>query len=159
MPYADREKQRAAVKRLDAARYLLKKEEMLEKGRAWKAANLEHVKKYNKDWLAANRPKANTSGSRRRALEKGLIPSFVLNCPEEKKKILFIQVLRQLMEERTGVTHHVDHMWPLSDGGPHWSGNLQVIPAADNLTKGSKVDPDIKRNIKEALEYASSIRH
>jgi hypothetical protein len=70
MPYADREKQRAAVKRLDAARYLLKKEEMLEKARAWKAANSEHVKTYHREWLAANRPKANASGSRRRALEK-----------------------------------------------------------------------------------------
>jgi hypothetical protein len=157
MPYADREKQRAAVKRLDAARYLLKKEEMLEKARAWKAANSEHVKTYHREWLAANRPKANASGSRRRALERNLVPSFVLNCPEEKKKILFIHVLRQLMEEKTGVAYHVDHMWPLSDGGPHWSGNLQVIPAVDNLTKGSKVDPDIKRNIKEALEYASSL--
>ena len=157
MPYADREKQRAAVKRLDAARYLLKKEELLAKARAWKAANSEHVKAYNKEWLAANRPKANASDSRRRALEKSLVPSFVVNCPEEKKKILFIYVLRRLMEEKTGVAHHVDHMWPLSDGGPHWSGNLQVIPAVDNLTKGSQVDPDIKRNIKEALEYASSL--
>ena len=157
MPYADREKQRAAVKRLDAARYLLKKKEILKKAKVWKAANSEHVKNYQRVWLASNRPKANVAASKRRALEKNLIPSFVLNCPEEKKKILFLQVFRQLMEEKTGVSYHVDHMWPLSDGGPHWSGNLQVIPAVDNLTKGSSVDPDIKRNIKEALEYASSL--
>ena len=42
-------------------------------------------------------------------------------------------------------------MWPLADGGPHWSGNLQIITAEENFNKKDKVDPVIKATIQEML--------
>jgi len=57
-----------------------------------------------------------------------------------------------LFTQIAGVKHHVDHMWPLSDGGPHWSGNLQIITATENLSKHDKVDPNIKATIQEMLK-------
>ena len=46
-------------------------------------------------------------------------------------------------------------MWPLSDGGPHWSGNLQIITAKENMTKGDKVCKLIKKSIRESLSIIS----
>ena len=45
-------------------------------------------------------------------------------------------------------------MWPLSDGGPHWSGNLQIITAEQNLSKSASVCEETKKIIQESLEYA-----
>ncbi len=45
----------------------------------------------------------------------------------------------------TGIQHHVDHIVPLKNDrvtGLHWEGNLAVIPATDNLSKGNRFWPD-----------------
>ena len=73
---------------------------------------------------------------------------------KEKKRLKEVYKLRQVLSDATGIVYHVDHMWPLSDGGPHWSGNLQVIPAQENLSKFTSVDEEIKATIKEGLKYA-----
>ena len=36
----------------------------------------------------------------------------------------------------TGIKHEVDHIWPLSKGGPHLPWNLQVLTKEDG-TKGA----------------------
>ncbi len=46
------------------------------------------------------------------------------------------------LTKETGITHHVDHIWPLSQGGPHIFYNLQVITADENLSKGNKYRPE-----------------
>lgn len=46
---------------------------------------------------------------------------------------------------KTSIPHHVDHIVPIrGDGvcGLHWSHNLRVVPATQNLTKGNSFDPD-----------------
>ena len=45
---------------------------------------------------------------------------------------------RRLTEE-TGVKYEVDHIWPLSKGGPHLPWNLQVLTKEKNRTKGAKL--------------------
>lgn len=39
----------------------------------------------------------------------------------------------------TGIQHHVDHIFPLSRGGLHTIGNLQVLPARINIRKQAKI--------------------
>ena len=43
------------------------------------------------------------------------------------------------LTEETGVKHEVDHVWPLSKGGPHLPWNLQVLTKDENRAKGAKV--------------------
>jgi 5-methylcytosine-specific restriction endonuclease McrA len=45
----------------------------------------------------------------------------------------------QRLTAETGIEHHVDHIWPLSKGGPHLPWNLQVITAAENLQKSNRI--------------------
>ena len=45
---------------------------------------------------------------------------------------------RRLTEE-TGIAHEVDHIWPLSKGGPHLPWNLQVLTKERNRIKGAKL--------------------
>lgn len=45
---------------------------------------------------------------------------------------------RRLTEE-TGIAHEVDHIWPVSKGGPHLPWNLQVLTKEQNRTKGAKL--------------------
>lgn len=151
MPYKDKQKQKEYQKAWDARRYSEHKDTMLEYGKQWKQANREHCKEYNRQWQLNNRDKANASGSIRRARLSESIPTFLNNCKVERDRINFIYMLREWLSKSTGIVHHVDHMWPLSDGGPHWSGNLQVIPGKDNLKKGSTVCPVTKQNVQEAL--------
>ena len=81
------------------------------------------------------------------------------DCPKEKRRIDQVYKLREVFTKITGVQHHVDHMWPLSNGGPHWSGNLQIITAKENLSKNDKVDPSIKATIQEMLIEEEKMRY
>ena len=140
----------------------LDKDVKREKNKAWyqankellhnkRQANREKKAKYDKAYREANKEARFEQVARRKALKKKLIPKHLITCPTEKDRLLKIYRLRALMNEVTGVDHHVDHMWPLADGGPHWSGNLQIIPAEENLSKGAAVDPAIKATIQEML--------
>jgi transposase-like protein len=61
--------------------------------------------------------------------------SEVLLPAKERKKIQELYLEAQYLTETTGVEHHVDHIQPLSKGGEHLMYNLQILPAAENLSK------------------------
>jgi 5-methylcytosine-specific restriction endonuclease McrA len=92
--------------------------------------------------------------SRRRARKRKAIPEFLSDCLVEQRRIRDVYKLRQLIEKITGIPHHVDHMWPLSDGGPHWSGNLQILTASENLRKSNKICKITKKSIRDSLKIA-----
>tara|TARA_B110000459_G_scaffold1841_1_gene1996 strand:- start:27955 stop:28554 length:600 start_codon:yes stop_codon:yes gene_type:complete len=136
------------------AYYEANKEKQVARGKAWKSANKEKRLAYDKAyyeankekrlassraWNEANPEKRNEHHSKRRALKLKAIPEHLRECPFEKNRITQTYKLSNLMTKITGIEHHVDHMWPLSKGGPHWSGNLQVIPAPENLSKKDKL--------------------
>ena len=178
MPCKNKEDARA----YDKAYYEANKKKKLASNKAWKAANRERrlatqkvyreankedTKAYDKDYYEANKKKRAASMkawkaanvdrttyyvSRRKALKLKLIPKHLKNCPVEKQRVLDIYKLRILISKATGIEHHVDHMWPLSDGGPHWSGNLQIITAHENQTKHASVDLEVKHNIQQSLK-------
>ena len=119
--------------------------------KAYRVANKEQAAAYDKAWGKANREVKNALAAKRRALKLKQIPVHLRDCPHEKKRLVETYKLRNILTEATGVQHHVDHMWPLSDGGPHWSGNLQVIPAYDNLSKHTSVCEETKATIIKSL--------
>ena len=145
------------------------KEKVATKQKAWREANKEKLVAYHKayqkankekkkTYREANKEKANASNAKRKALKLKQIPVHLRDCPHEKKRLVEIYKLRNVISEATGVQHHVDHMWPLADGGPHWSGNLQVIPAEENMSKNASVCEDTKATIIKSLYTFESER-
>ena len=128
------------------------KEKVAASGRTYRKGNKEKVAARDRAWREANQDRVNAYTSRRRALKRKLIPKHLKNCPVEKQRVLDIFKLCRLISMATGVKHHVDHMWPVSDGGPEWSGNLQIITAHENLTKHASVDLELKHNIQQSLK-------
>ena len=127
------------------------REEIAVRRKVWNAANREKGRASTRRWSAANKEKRAAKQARRRALKKKQVPVHLRDCPHEKKRLVEIYKLRSILSEATGVQHHVDHMWPLADGGPHWSGNLQVIPAEENINKKASVCEDTKAAIIKSL--------
>jgi len=114
---------------------------------------INRAKKYRQD----NKEKVASWRAKYRALRQEAVPKVLVNCPEESNRIEKTFKLRDLLTKATGTEHHVDHIWPLSKGGPHWSGNLQIITAEENLRKGDKICEETARVIQESLdEYCSS---
>ena len=142
---------REANKEKRAAYHKVWYEDNKEKRAAYYEDNKEKITATNKTYREANPDKSNAKSARRRALKLKLIPKHLKKCPVEKQRVLDIHKLCILISKATGVKHHVDHMWPLSDGGPHWSGNLQNITARENMTKHASVDLEVKQNIQQAL--------
>ena len=135
---------------LKKAYYEANKEMYAETGKAYREANKDKIKAY----YEANKDKTNEKSSRSRARKRNAIPKFLRNCGVEKQRLRDTYKLSQLFSEATGIEHHVDHMWPLSKGGPHWSGNLQILTATENISKSDKLCKITKKNIKASLEIA-----
>jgi|9_EtaG_2_1085328.scaffolds.fasta_scaffold21545_2 hypothetical protein len=93
--------------------------------------------------------------AKRRALLMKSIPDFVIGCDIESKRIKDTYELCTRITKATGIEHHVDHMIPLSKGGWHWSANLQILTAHENVTKHAKVNPDVKKTIEEMYNNAT----
>lgn len=136
---------------LEQRREYNKRPENMEKRRGYNRVNKERISERQKLRRELTKHSVNEWASRRRARKKASIPEFLAECAVERERIKNIYKLREIMSKATGIEHHVDHMWPLADGGPHWSGNLQVIKAEDNLRKGSRVCDKLKRSISESL--------
>tara|TARA_A100000172_G_C2963009_1_gene83173 strand:- start:14 stop:523 length:510 start_codon:yes stop_codon:yes gene_type:complete len=132
--------------------YQADKENIRAKKRAYYQVEKEKIKANTRAWRKANKEKHNACVARRKALKHKRIPKQVRDCPTEKERLRQIYKLCQIFTKATGVQHHVDHMWPISKGGPHWSGNLQIITAAENLTKSTKLNKNIKATIREMLK-------
>ena len=140
------------------AYYEANKERMLDKDKKYREANKEKVLARHKVYYEANKEKSAQRKAKRRALKRKQIPVHLRDCSHEKQRLVQIYKLRNILSEATGVQHHVDHMWPLSDGGPHWSGNLQVIPAEENMSKHASVCEDTKATIIKSLYTFESER-
>lgn len=120
--------------------------------KAYREANKEKIAVRNKAYYEANKEYFLVKTRERQCLIKKAIPKPLRECPIEKDRLVKIYKLRAIISEAAEVKHHVDHMWPLSDGGPHWSGNLQIITAEENLHKSTSVCEETKAVIKESLE-------
>lgn len=123
--WADPEKYRAASRKFSQSNL----EKMSEVNKKYREANPEKVKQWKADDRQRNKHRINADNAKRRAKLRGAL------TPE----ILQMYALRDFyIAMSLGESFHVDHIIPLAKGGLHIADNLQVIPAIDNLRKGSK---------------------
>jgi 5-methylcytosine-specific restriction endonuclease McrA len=107
---------------------------------SWNRKNLDRMRKANRKWRATHPEQAavlaTAHGARRRA--RKLAQTCVCCTPAQ---------LREVYETARILGEHVDHIWPLAEGGKHCRHNLQVIPAEENLRKHAKLTG------KDAMKY------
>ena len=92
-----------------------------------------------RDWQKLNSDKVNATQAKRRANKLRATPKWL--TVDDLNKITEFYVLAKQLEQETGIKYHVDHIVPLQGttvSGLHVPWNLQVIPAAENLTKSNK---------------------
>jgi len=125
-----------------------------EKRTEYNKNNKDKIKERKKKWKENNPALLLQHVANRRARKKRAIPAWLRSCPVEKRRVYTVYLLSRLLAKADGIERHVDHMWPLSDGGPHWSGNLQVLTKEENLEKGAYSCPKLKKQMKLNLKEA-----
>ena len=137
------------------------------RSRKWRENNRERHKASVANWCAKNKVRRNQKEKERRdkvRAEGGTVCTWAKDnpvknaakrakyrlkkvtqtpslSPEEKKAIEDLYWLCRDLELVSGQKYHVDHIVPISKGGPHCLDNLQVLPADMNLSKGANVWP------------------
>lgn len=96
-----------------------------------------------KRWREANPDKVREATKRNWELKKNATPVWANR--------FFLREARELAKLRTklfGFEWQVDHIIPFNNPnvcGLNWEGNIQVIPAIENIRKGNKYDADSNR--------------
>lgn len=93
-----------------------------------------------KAWAKANPDRRAASENRRRAAKLKATPIW---ADQERIALLYKEAQEK---NQDGQPHHMDHIVPLKSKyvcGLHCEANLQVIPGADNISKGNRYWPDM----------------
>jgi hypothetical protein len=128
--YLERAKQYAQAHKEKVSRYQSE----------WRQINAEQKKENDKKWRMANMAKLNSYYSARRDRRRAAEPSWLSAI--EQAQIQEMYDVAAALTTQTGVKHHVDHIHPLKGGGfsgLHVPWNLQVLRAAENLSKGARL--------------------
>lgn len=113
---------------------LANKDKLYARTMAWRGANRERWDEAAKVWREANRPRVRTIWRNRRARVRNAHGSHTVD-----------QILGLLEKQRNRCAacrksltdgYHVDHIVPLARGGSNDIGNIQLLCAACNLSKG-----------------------
>lgn len=156
---------------VSTARYIAKREELLEKQKKYARDNKESRKCYasgrlaetrvttrkyreaNKDkiaevtklWRKNNRHKLTAYQTRREAARILAIPLWA-SCEWEKLVEVEVYHLARLRTQLLGVAHNVDHVIPLTSKlvcGLHCAANFQILTKFENVSKGNRRWPDM----------------
>lgn len=116
-------------------RYREENAEMIsEKAREHRKANLERLRKRQREYYQHNKEIFFAHANKRRARKQS-----ATHPDHDTEREAQMHKLARRLTRMTGEKWHVDHVVPLAQGGYHHHHNLQVIPAAWNLSK--KADP------------------
>jgi hypothetical protein len=110
---------------------------------AWKATHKDQCKAADKIWSAEHRDKRNATEAKRRATKLQATSGWY---SIEHTSIQAIYAEAKMIEEQTGILHHVDHIVPLQSDivcGLHCLANLQILTAKENCSKGNQYWPDM----------------
>lgn len=139
--YYQREKERIR----EAARERYKKDK--EKRRIYAKASYEKNREkrlaQKKEYLAENLHLVMARNAARRAKHMKRKPKWLTK--EDMEAIREIYRTSQIYQELTGEKYHVDHIYPLLGelvSGLHVPGNLQILPAKENMLKKNHFTPE-----------------
>jgi len=133
-------------------------EEMRRKEELWWEQNADKVAQWAHEYsLDGMVERLSEEGRQREAAQIRATPPWA-----DPKKIAAIYAEAARLTAETGIPHHVDHIVPLQGPvatygpfkgmrivfGLHWEGNLQVIPARDNVCKGNRWWPDMPEEVR-----------
>lgn len=99
--------------------------------------NREECNARIKIWSQANPEKVRAKDARRRAMKLNACPSWT-----DHKAIEAIYAEARRLTRKTGILHHVDHIYPLVSPyvcGLHVAENLQILTESENLSKGNRI--------------------
>ena len=118
-----------------------KKVKVYNKKYSCKKSRKEYMKKYMTKHQQENKAYWNTRNSKHRAAKLQRTPEWL--TVDHLWMIEEVYELAQIRTEATGVSHHVDHIIPLKGklvSGLHVADNLQVLTAAENLSKNNRYE-------------------
>jgi len=101
--------------------------------------SLDNAKHYVKKFADKNPAKMNAKSMKRHTSKIKRTPPWLTK--EHFKQIEDMYIRAKIAEDFTGDKYHVDHIIPLQGktvSGLHVPWNLQLLPAAKNISKGNK---------------------
>ena len=119
--------------------YEANREKSIANTKAWRKAHPDICKAYSKAWNKANPEKNTIKKAERRAAIKQRTMAW-----SDLEAIEAIYAKARHLTKVTGVTHEVDHYYPLQGklvSGLHVETNIQVITRHANSVKGSTFKP------------------
>ncbi len=106
---------------------------------SWRAKNPERIKQVRHEWFAKHPGYNATNLSKYREAAIQATPPWMWKLYGKDVERIYRQCAR--VSEKTGVPHHVDHIYPLrgkNSCGLHVPWNLQILPAALNGRKRNR---------------------
>lgn len=107
----------------------------------YRSTHREQKKVSTQKYAASNRHKLTAKENMRRAGKLRATPAWA-----NKKAIEDFYFSAQMLGMHTGIFYHVDHIVPLKSKlvcGLHCESNLQILPGAENISKGNRRWPDM----------------
>lgn len=123
---------------------------------SWGERYWEELRDREREEARARGPKYNPEAGRRRA--RAMIDATP-DWADPKKMLALYDKARELTRLH-GVRYHVDHIVPVQSKwvcGLNWEGNMEIIPARDNIRKGNRRWPDMPDSFLEL--QAQSVAH
>ncbi len=117
------------------------KEQNYARTRVWRNANKELANQLTRDWTKRNPVKVYVATAQRRTAKIQRTPAWLTE--EHKQEIRDIYEAAYELSKVFPYKLHVDHIVPLrgdNASGLHVPWNLQLLPAAANLSKSNKLE-------------------